>query len=511
MSPASIMTAERAAMDLKGLLAGYADVASEYNRQVTGLTLDSRKLTPGDVFFALGGTREHGSQYVDAACRAGAAAVLVDDERKRVIVRDGTPVLNVANLKRSAGRIASRFFGEPSQALKVIGVTGTNGKSTVTHLIAQALEKSERFKPCGIIGTLGNGFLGSLSASSVTTPDAIGLQQLLASLRDQKAQAVSMEVSSHALDQWRVEGVHFAAAVFTNLTRDHLDYHGSMDRYLAAKRRLFEMSDLGAAVVNLDDDYGRQLLAALPRERRVIGYTMLEYKSSTANEMVLRGHDLKISPRGLNLRITLGNESVDVTTRLLGRFNAQNLLAAIGALVAVGFSLREAGLAMHDANGVLGRMDAVAEDGQPLVIIDYAHTPDGLRQLLTSSRELCGNKLWCVFGCGGNRDVGKRPLMGAIAAELADEIVVTSDNPRDEDPARIIAAIVEGMPTPVQSQVIVESDRRIAIQMAIGRAASDDVVVVAGKGHEDYQEVRGVRQPLSDHVLVTEALRERRQ
>jgi UDP-N-acetylmuramoyl-L-alanyl-D-glutamate--2,6-diaminopimelate ligase len=497
-------------MDLKGLLAGIADVTPECNREVHGLALDSRQLKPGDVFFALRGTHEHGRQYIDAACRAGAAAVLVDDEPDGAFVRSDTPVLNVANLKRKTGSIASRFFGKPSQSMTVIGVTGTNGKSTVTHLIAQALEKSERLNPCAIIGTLGNGFLDSLSTSSVTTPDAISLQRLLASLRDQQARAVSMEVSSHALDQWRVEGVRFAAAVFTNLTRDHLDYHGNMDRYLAAKRRLFEMPDLGAAVINLDDAYGRELLAVLPHARKKIVYTLRESEQPIEHATMLCGRDLKISPRGLSLRITMGNDSAVVTTRLLGRFNAQNLLAAVGALVAVGYSLRDTCQALQDARGVLGRMDAIAEQGQPLVIIDYAHTPDGLRQLLVSSRELGAARLWCVFGCGGNRDTGKRPLMGAIAAELADEIVVTSDNPRDEDPAHIIAAIVEGMPTPAQSQAIVEPDRRAAIELAIRRAVSDDVVVVAGKGHENYQEIRGIRQPLSDHAIVAAALQERR-
>lgn len=493
---------------LRELTAGIADVAAAYDRPVKGLSLDSRRVRAGDLFFATSGTRRHGRDFIDTAIAAGAVAVLVEDEATPSANLRGTvPIIGVPKLGGRVGEIAARFFGDPSARLKVIGVTGTNGKTTVSNVIAQALNRVAATKPCGVIGTLGTGFPGALEVDGSTTPDPVTLQQQLAQMRDRGARCVAMEVSSHALDQSRVAGVHFAAAAFTNLTRDHLDYHATMESYGAAKRSLFLRPELGAAVINVDDPFGLSLLDVLPAGVPAYACTLGGVESA-GRATLLRGSAIAVSRAGISMTATSAGRELRLRASLLGRFNAANLLLAFATITALGASWEEAGGALQGAIGVPGRMEAfqTGEDS-PLVLVDYAHTPDGLRHVLQAARELCRGRLWCVFGCGGNRDPGKRPVMGAVAAELADSIIVTSDNPRDEDPAAIIAQIVEGIPAPVT--VVIEVDRTRAVASAIHGARSEDVVVVAGKGHEEYQEIRGQRLPMSDRALVLAALRER--
>lgn len=503
------MTApEQSRPTLRALTEGIVDVAAAHDRPVKGLSLDSRRVRAGDLFFAAPGTRQHGREFIDAAIAAGAVAVLVEDEAMPSASLRGTvPVIAVPGLGSRVGEIAARFFGDPSARLKVIGVTGTNGKTTVSNVIAQALNRIAATKPCGVIGTLGTGFPGALEVDGSTTPDPVTLQQQLAQMRDRSARSVAMEVSSHALDQSRVAGVRFAAAAFTNLTRDHLDYHGSMESYGAAKRGLFLKPDLGAAVVNVDDPFGVSLLETLPAGVPAYACTLGTVQPA-GRATVLRGSEVSVSRMGIGMTVTSAGRELRLRAALLGRFNAANLLLAFATIAALGVSWDEAGEALRGVIGVPGRMEAfqTGEDS-PLVLVDYAHTPDGLRHVLQSARELCRGRLWCVFGCGGNRDPGKRPVMGAVAAELADNIIVTSDNPRDEDPAAIIARIVEGVPAPVP--VVTEADRARAVASAILGAHGEDVVVVAGKGHEEYQEIRGERLPMSDRALVLAALRER--
>lgn len=496
--------------DLATLLSGWCTVSPAMNRDIEGVAIDSRLVHRGYLFFALSGTQRHGSQYIDDAVRLGAVAVLVESAQAAERVIDGVPVIDLPGLRHAAGAIIGRFFGDPSTSMSVVGVTGTNGKSTVTHLLAEALDKVAGHGPCGVIGTLGWGYPGRLRDAAATTPDAVTVQSCLASLRDERVHSVCMEVSSHALDQGRVDGVRFSVVVLTNLTRDHLDYHGDMAGYAAAKRRLFEMTDVGASVINLDDAFGAALLQHQPAGRRRFAYTLRDAVEVPTGVTLVRGAHLTMDREGIRFDVLVDGVVVPVQTRLLGGFNAQNLLAAFATLLALGVTPAASAEALHGATGVRGRMEAIdpARD-LPLVVVDYAHTPDGLRQVLVSAREICAGQLWCVFGCGGNRDTGKRALMGAIAAELADQIVITSDNPRDEDPQAIIDAIVDGMPTPAQQQAYIEPERAVAVALAVGRAAPGDVVIVAGKGHENYQEVRGRRLPMSDHALVRAALKER--
>jgi UDP-N-acetylmuramoyl-L-alanyl-D-glutamate--2,6-diaminopimelate ligase len=380
------------------------------------------------------------------------------------------------------------------------GVTGTNGKTSVTQWIAQAMQMFDC--PCAVVGTLGNGFPNKLVESANTTPDAITLHRLLANFLEHGAVACAMEVSSIGLDQNRIGGVDLDVAVFTNLTRDHLEYHGTMAAYGAAKEKLFDWPGLGAAVINLDDPFGAELDARLAGRVRTLGYT-LEGKVSRGE--TLAAQDFALTATGIAFTLN----GVRIEAPVVGRFNASNLLAVIGALLAGDETLA-------DISGVLprltfppGRMQAIGGRDAPLVVIDYAHTPDALDKALATLRETAaarGGRLICVFGCGGDRDPGKRPLMGAIAERLADQVVLTSDNPRGEDPDAILAAIVAGM----KAHPDIEADRARAIQRVIAAADVHDVILLAGKGHEPYQEIAGVRHPFSDLEHARTALEQRR-
>lgn len=391
--------------------------------------------------------------------------------------------------------------------LFMVGVTGTNGKTSVTQWIAQAL--AAMGEKCAIVGTLGNGFPGALTASPNTTPGAAVLRELMPEFIRQGATACAMEVSSIGLHQGRVAGIRFDVAVFTNFTRDHLDYHGTMEAYAAEKRKLFEMPGISTAVLNLDDPFGVDLAARLKGRVRTIGYTLegaLESGACLDNctDSVL--HAVDLVETGAGIAFTL--DGVRFTAPVVGRFNASNLLAVTGALLANGRSLKEIAAALAALAAPAGRMETLGGDAMPLVVVDYAHSPDALEKVLTTLRGTAtakGGKLVCVFGCGGDRDAGKRPLMGAIAERLADRVILTSDNPRSEDPLAIIAAIRAGM----QQEPTIEVDRGSAIRQAVAEADKRDVILLAGKGHEPYQEIAGVRLPFSDSDIAKSALGKR--
>lgn len=461
--------------------------------KATRLSADSRTVVPGDVFVAMPGRRTDGRAFVGEAVARGAVAVL---HEAGLEIAAPVPTLGVPGLRALAGEIAHLVYGRPSERLWMAGVTGTNGKTSVSQWIAQAMGLFDC--PCAVIGTLGNGFPGRLAESANTTPEAITVHRLLAGFVEQGAVACAMEVSSIGLDQHRVAGVHFDVAVFTNLTRDHLEYHGTMENYAAAKAKLFDQPALGTAVVNLDDPFGEALDAKLAGRLRVIGYTLA---GKAGRGETLAANDLAMTATGI--AFSLGG--VRFSAPLVGRFNAANLLAVIGALVAGDETLEDIAGVLPRLSPPPGRMQAVGGEARPLVVVDYAHTPDALEKALAALRETArvrGGRLVCVFGCGGERDPGKRPLMGAVAERLADRVLLTSDNPRGEDPESIIADIVRGM----QKRPETEADRAQAIARAVREADARDVILLAGKGHEDYQEIAGARQPFSDCDEARKAL-----
>jgi UDP-N-acetylmuramoyl-L-alanyl-D-glutamate--2,6-diaminopimelate ligase len=477
-------------------------------RGVRDLRLDSRQVQLGDAFIAVPGRASDGRSYIAAAVERGAAAILVEAEgwSSREV---GAPVLPVAGLARDLGPLAAAWYGQPSATLTSIGVTGTNGKTSCSQWIAQALIRAGT--RCGVIGTVGSGFPGELDAADLTTPDAVSLQRTVRGLADRGARALSIEVSSIGLDQGRVDGMRFDVAVFTNLTRDHLDYHGTMAAYGAAKAKLFDWPTLRHAVLNLDDALGRQISRALmarARRPQVIGYTLADAQE-TGLALRLAAREVRATPQGLAFTIDGGAERAAVDVALVGQFNVANLLAVTGALIATGMRLPEAAALLPQLVPPPGRMQRIGgalEANQPLAVVDYAHTPDALAQALAALRPVAqarGGALWVVFGAGGDRDPGKRAPMGAAAA-AADRIVITSDNPRSEDPASIVAMVASGAPADRACERIV--DRAQAIRFAVERAEARDVVLIAGKGHEDYQDVRGSKLPFSDVEQAQAAL-----
>ena len=457
------------------------------------MTADSRRVDQGDVFLAFPGDVHDGRQYIANALAAGAAAVLW--EPKGCAWQGDETVLQrpVPGLRSRAAALAAAWYGEPSRGLWMVGVTGTNGKTSCSHWLAEAFGRLGR--RTALIGTLGNGFPGELAGTSHTTPDAVTLQGLLAGYRAAGAAGVAMEVSSHALDQGRVAGVVFDVAVLTNLSRDHLDYHGDMAAYAHAKARLFDWPELKWAILNADDAFGQRLMGDLAGGRvRVLSYGL--------GSGDVRAEGLAASAAGLRLEITTPWGKGTLESPLVGEFNAYNLLACLAVLLASEVDLADALAVLATVPPVPGRMQRLGGNGRPTVIVDYAHTPDALEKALQTLRPLAAGRLCCVFGCGGGRDKGKRPLMGGVAAALADQVIVTSDNPRHEDPAEIIAEILAGMP-PGQMAV---QDRAQAIQAAIAQAGANDIVLVAGKGHEDYQEIQGQRLHFSDLEVAGQAL-----
>jgi UDP-N-acetylmuramoyl-L-alanyl-D-glutamate--2,6-diaminopimelate ligase len=479
---------------------------------VRRLTNDSRALEPGDTFVAYPGQARDGRNFIAQAVANGAASVLWERGRFQWDPRWRLPNHGVRELRRHAGEIASRVYGDPSGRLQVVGITGTNGKTTCSQWIAQALTRAGR--RCAVIGTLGYGMRPPLKPTANTTPDALWLHAQLADFARRGAQAVAMEVSSIGLDQDRVAGIEFDVALFTNLSRDHLEYHRTMRRYREAKARLFAWESLKHAVVNLDDDFGAELARRIRRPGlSVIGYGF--GAAAGTRRARVAGLNLVTAARGVSFDVRTPWGAAHVASPVLGRYNAYNLLGTLAVLLAGGIPLRRAVAALSAVKPVPGRLQRLGGGDRPLVIVDYAHTPDALKQVLTTLRELLqdgspvtghGSRLICVFGCGGDRDRGKRPLMGNVAARLADRLVVTSDNPRSEDPRAIIDHIMEGVQGN-SGAVVTDPDRRSAIQRAVAQARRGDVVLIAGKGHEAYQEIGATRQPFSDAAVAREVLR----
>lgn len=477
---------------------------------ITRLTCDSRAVKPGDTFVAYPGITRDGRAYISEAIAHGAVSLLWERKGFKWDARGAVPNLAVPNLRRQVGEIASRVYSRPSRRLWVVGVTGTNGKTTCSHWVAQALSAAGR--RCAVLGTLGYGLRPPLRPMTNTTPDAVWLHLQLAEFARRGAQAVSMEASSIGLDQDRVAGVEFDVALFTNLARDHLDYHRTMRRYREAKAKLFAWDSLQHAVVNLDDDFGVDLAGRIRRPGlKVIGYG---FGGARATRTIrVAGSDVRTDTSGLSFSVTTPWGSARVVSPVLGRFNASNLLGTLAVLLASGVTLRRAVAALARLKPLPGRMQRVGGGVNPLVVVDYAHTPDALEKVLLALRELQHqsrvtrneSRLICVFGCGGDRDRGKRPQMGRIAMRIADSVVVTSDNPRSEDPHAIIVDILEGARRG-NREFRVKADRRDAIRSAIASAQRGDIVLVAGKGHENYQEFRGVKHPFSDVAVAKEAL-----
>ena len=476
--------------------------------EITGLVQDSRAIQPGDAFVAIAGFGAHGLNFIAQAKAAGAVATLfeppIPEEFKAAafpVTAGDMPMIAVPGLRARLGAMADRFHGEPSRTMTTVGVTGTNGKTSIVQLLAQAW--TLRGRRAGTIGTLGAGLYGEAVPTGFTTPLVLQLHALLAQLRDAGADAVAMEVSSHALDQGRVDGVHFKVGMFTNLTRDHLDYHGSMDAYGAAKAKLFAWPELDAAVLNLDDAFGRELHAGIQAPVRAIGVS-----SRGAETASLRADDIVLDLAGLSFSLCIDGDTHAVRSPLLGRFNVDNLLAVAGALHALGETPTDIAAALSMLQSVHGRMNRMGGDGRlPLVVIDYAHTPDALEQALTSLRAHAAGRLVCVFGCGGDRDSGKRPQMAAIAEARADAVIVTDDNPRTENGDAIVADIVAGFAKP--DVIVIRRDRAAAIAHAIAAADANDIVLIAGKGHEPYQEIDGVQYPFDDTATARAALEAR--
>ena len=468
------------------------------------LVTDSRRVRPGDIFFAYPIGKDDGRRYIAQAVASGAQGIVYEDGDFAWPSDLTVPHLAVPDLLWQSGSIVSDFLDVPDAGMFVTAVTGTNGKTSCTQWLAHALSLTGT--PTCVIGTLGlavvrNGRADEFDHTGFTTPDAVQLQQKIALQRTAGCTALAIEASSIGLAQGRMNGMHIDVAVFTNLTRDHLDFHGDMVQYEAAKRRLFEWPGLGAAVLNLDDPAGGRLAdLCLSHGYRVLAYSTEESVARAAGIELLRASNLRSHQGGTSFELDSPFGSGLVKTRMIGRFNVSNVLAVLATLFAKGVAWQDAIEAVEQLHAVAGRMEQLSAPGRVLVIIDYAHTPDALDKTLRNLREVAlqrQGKLWCVFGCGGDRDPGKRVEMGGIA-ELADQIIITSDNPRSEDPVQIIAQIAAGLSPTRLASAVLEPDRAKAILFAIKNAGPNDVVLLAGKGHEATQEIKGKKLPFSD-------------
>ncbi|QAX81914.1 UDP-N-acetylmuramoyl-L-alanyl-D-glutamate--2,6-diaminopimelate ligase [Candidatus Pseudomonas adelgestsugas] len=468
---------------------------AQHDLLIRDLSLDSRNVRTGDLFLAVPGSHLDGRAYITNALERGAVAVVYELEGATVLPITDVPMIPIKGLAAQLSDIARQFYGDPSRQLNLVGVTGTNGKTSVTHLIAQALELLGQH--CGIVGTLGAGFCGELQSGSHTTPNQIAVQATLMHLQKAGAETVAMEVSSHGLDQGRVAGLAFDVAVITNLSRDHLDYHGTMEAYAATKGRLFTWNDLKCRVVNLDDTFGRKL-AIEYSNARLITYSLKDSSS------YLYCCEAQFSDKGVLATLVTPQGKYYLCSTLIGRFNLSNMLASIGALLGLEYSLDEILHVLPKLKGPIGRMHCLGGGFRPLVVIDYAHTPDAIEKVLIALRPHAKGKLLCLFGCGGDRDRGKRPLMAKIVERLADSVLVTDDNPRSEDSGQIFDNIRVGFKDVCKVSFI--NDRSAAIAQLIASASVNDVVLLAGKGHETYQEINGKRYAFSDLVEADHAL-----
>jgi len=484
---------------LKNLLADMCVTEYLPDVEVMGLTLDSRQVEAGYVFVALEGHFEHGLAYAEAAVSRGAIAVLCDAQYdqycqqilSKIITR--TVCVPVKGLASKLADIANRFYDAPSEKLFVSGITGTDGKTSVSHFIAQAMQQQE--VASAVIGTLGNGVLNDLDESTHTTPDILNLHNMLARFVDKGVGSVAMEVSSHGLDQNRVDGVKFDVAVLTNLSRDHLDYHGSIDNYKKAKRKLFADIDSRALVLNIDDEFGFELYDELKLSRTIWLYGAQEARAKQSEHYAYATH-IETQREGIKFMLNSSQGTAEVQLKLLGDFNVYNALACFCVLLHSGLNFNLAIQRLQRLNTVPGRMETIAQPESPLVVIDYAHTPEALSQALRTVRKHTQGKIICVFGCGGDRDAGKRPLMAKVAEAHSDLVILTSDNPRNEDPVLIIDEIKQGVSN--ELKFIVEPERKKAIQQAIAMASTEDLILIAGKGHETVQIIGNRKIPFSD-------------
>jgi UDP-N-acetylmuramoyl-L-alanyl-D-glutamate--2,6-diaminopimelate ligase len=502
-------------LSLESLVQGFATDTLSSTISVSGITIDSRSVKEGDCFVALKGTQTDGAQYIDQAVAAGAVAVLVDSQSKLSIEQDrlSVPIVIIDQLHSRLSGIAGRFYSNPSRNMDIVAFTGTNGKTTCTLLYAQLLAKAkvlgEKHKS-SYIGTTGYGVAESQSTNTsdqsfktkpsgdvqLTTPDAVSMQRIMAELAMNGTKSVALEASSHSLVQYRLQSIEIDIAVFTNLSRDHLDYHSDLKSYAAAKARLFELPTVKTAIINLDDPVGVEIAANLRPEMQLITFSL----DNQVADIHCRQIDLDSS--GIRALLVTPWGEGEITSSLIGSFNLSNLLAVIAAACARGVTLVNCLQLLPELQAAPGRMQSMSANAEPQVIIDYAHTPDALEKALQAIKPFCLGQLWLVFGCGGNRDKGKRLEMGKIADQFADRIIVTNDNPRFEKPEQIAEQILQG----IDGDVTIELDRRRAISTSIIQAASQDIVLIAGKGHEDYQIVGDTRLPFSDQQEALIAL-----
>ncbi len=479
---------------------------------ISGLALNTKQIQAGDLFIAIKGQHFDGRAYLQEAIRQGAKAILCEADGLQAFVSNkaqSIPIIPVPQLEQLLGKLAKRFYSDPSLSLEVMGVTGTNGKTTTSYLLAQALTRLR--KPCAVLGTLGYGLLPHLTEFGLTTPDAISLQKYLHELQQAGTKAVAMEVSSHGLMQNRVNAVEIKSALFTNLTQDHLDYHGTMDAYSKAKQKLFQLPSIERAIVNADSPYAEKMLRALNRQIPAVSYTLqtsLPASPYFKNTLPICVQSFTQNHKGMRMELDTPWGKGMLRSSLVGEFNASNLLGVLGELCLQGFTLEESLVALSFAMSPPGRMQRLGGIRTPQVIIDYAHTPDALEKALKAARAQCERRLWCVFGCGGDRDKDKRAKMGQVAAQYADRVVITSDNPRTEDPLAIMEDIWQGLTSTQRENAIQEMDRKSAIEYAIKHALAVDTILIAGKGHENYQIIGHETIPFSDAMCASEMLGE---
>jgi UDP-N-acetylmuramoyl-L-alanyl-D-glutamate--2,6-diaminopimelate ligase len=494
-------------MRLKELLIGLVFLTNEElqfidDLSISGIALDSREVVAGDLFIALAGTKQHGLAYADRVIEKGASAILFDPSSDGNRIAENItdiPLIPVENLGFVLGKLAAKFYGDPSQSLDVIGITGTNGKTSCSQFLGQLLDS------CGVIGTLGWGKWCQLNKTINTTPDALTVQQILAEFVKAKMKTVAMEVSSHGLDQGRLNGVYFKGAVFTNISRDHLDYHGTMENYLSAKLKLLEAPGLKFVVINLDDANSSQIVKSVPQSVTIWGVST-KAKSIDRGESVT-ADEVRHTSVGTEFTVRWQGLIQRIKTPLFGDYNVENLLCVLGVMLALGESLADIAKKIQTIKPVTGRLEPCDTKSNGLtVFIDYAHTPDALHRVLASLRKHCQQSLWVVFGCGGNRDAGKRPQMGSIAEQWADRVIVTDDNPRFENNVHIANEVMAACSS---DKVILIQDRKQAIQHAIANATENDCIVIAGKGHETYQEINGIQYPFNDKQIAEQALQKR--
>jgi UDP-N-acetylmuramoyl-L-alanyl-D-glutamate--2,6-diaminopimelate ligase len=476
--------------DVLHSISGITTIEGQPDIAISGITYDSRKVRPGYVFVAIRGYKQDGHKFVPDAIKNGAVAVIAE-HRPHFI--ENLAIVTVKNSRKALSEAAASYYGYPFKRLKVIGVTGTNGKTTTTYLIKQTLEKAG-YK-VGLIGTVANMIGERVIPAERTTPESSDVFKLFAQMADESVSHVVMEVSSHSVELYRVHNIEFETGLFTNLTQDHLDFHGSMDKYFEAKRKMF--SQCNKAVVNVDDSYGKRLAESL--EIPCVSY-------SISNTSDVRAQNIKYSLNGVEFDMKMQEGTTDIKLSIPGRFSVYNALAASCACLSLGIPIETVKTALAETKGVPGRFEVVDEGMDFSVVVDYAHTPDGLINILSSAREVTQNRLITVFGCGGDRDKTKRPIMGRIGVELSDICIITSDNPRSENPEAIIEDIVKGAAEADGNYVSI-TDRKAAIEHAIKLAKPGDMIVIAGKGHETYQIIGNNVLPFDDRKVAREILR----